>query len=454
MARAVLDHLVEHAALGPDIGPGDFSALLVTELQAKAVRDDVEAHHCLRIHGPREARLHGHGTVILSGLNEGGWPQALSPDPWLSRQMRAAAGLPLPERQIGLAAHDFQQAVAADRVYLTRAKRDAEAETIPSRWLNRMLNLMGGLPDRGGPEALARMRARGAEWLALAQAVARPPRPGAPGGAPLAHPAAAPVPGPAGDGRVAADPRPLCGLCQARAGPARAAAAAPAARRVAARPDPACHRRGAAAQPSHPRHPARGSQDRFLALTDRVLADEVPWPAARAFWSARIARIADRIVADELTRLAEGRPMVVEHRGKVPVADLGITLTAKPDRIDLLTDNRVVVYDYKSGTPPTDAMIRHFDKQLMLEAAMARRGGFDALGPVDVAGLRYIQLGGEGKTHPREHDDLIEAETWDGFVRLLRSYVTGEAGSPRCVRPKARPMRAITITWRGTANGR
>ena len=143
---------------------------------------------------------------------------------------------------------------------------------------------------------------------------------------------------------------------------------------------------------------------------------------------ARIARIADRIVADELTRLAEGRPMVVEHRGKVPVADLGITLTAKPDRIDLLTDNRVVVYDYKSGTPPTDAMIRHFDKQLMLEAAMARRGGFDALGPVDVAGLRYIQLGGEGKTHPREHDDLIEAETWDGFVRLLRSYVTGEAG--------------------------
>ena len=145
MARAVLDHLVEHAALGPDIGPGDFSALLVTELQAKAVRDDVEAHHCLRIHGPREARLHGHGTVILSGLNEGGWPQALSPDPWLSRQMRAAAGLPLPERQIGLAAHDFQQSVAADRVYLTRAKRDAEAETIPSRWLNRMLNLMGCL---------------------------------------------------------------------------------------------------------------------------------------------------------------------------------------------------------------------------------------------------------------------------------------------------------------------
>ncbi|WP_286693464.1 PD-(D/E)XK nuclease family protein, partial [Paracoccus sp. SCN 68-21] len=167
---------------------------------------------------------------------------------------------------------------------------------------------------------------------------------------------------------------------------------------------------------------------RFLALTDQVLADEVPWPAARAFWQARIARIADRIVTDELARLAEGTPMVVENRGRVAIPGMGVTLTAKPDRIDLLTDNRVVVYDYKSGTPPTDAQLRHFDKQLMLEAAMARRGGFDALGPVDVAGLRYIQLGGEGRTHLREHSDQIEGETWDGFIRLLQSYVDGEAG--------------------------
>ncbi|TGN60074.1 double-strand break repair protein AddB, partial [Paracoccus liaowanqingii] len=171
MAQAVLAHLAEHAPLGPEIGPADFSALLVTELQAKALREDVAGHHCLRIRGPREARLYAHGTVILSGLNEGGWPQPLSPDPWLSRQMRAQAGLPLPERQIGLAAHDFQQGIAADRVFLTRARRDAEAETIPSRWLNRMLNLMGGLPDRNGPQALAAMRARGAEWLAMAEAV-------------------------------------------------------------------------------------------------------------------------------------------------------------------------------------------------------------------------------------------------------------------------------------------
>ncbi|MFN4060610.1 MAG: double-strand break repair protein AddB [Paracoccus hibiscisoli] len=428
MARAVLDHLAEHAGLGPDIGPGDFSALLVTELQAKAVREDVAGHHCLHIRGPREARLYAHGTVILSGLNEGGWPQPLSPDPWLSRQMRAAAGLPLPERQIGLAAHDFQQGIAAERVILTRAKRDAEAETIPSRWLNRMLNLMGGLPDRGGPQALAAMRARGAEWLALAEAVARPPAPVAPARRPSPIPPAPLFPDlPVTDvSLLIRDPyavyakrvlglRPLPPL----------------------RPQPDASLRGQTlhaiveallnSRPT-PDTPPEVLKARFLALTDQVLADEVPWPAARAFWQARIARIADRIVTDELARLAEGTPMVVENRGKVALPGMGVTLTAKPDRIDLLTDNRVVVYDYKSGTPPTDAQLRHFDKQLMLEAAMARRGGFDALGPVDVAGLRYIQLGGEGRTHLREHSDQIEEETWDGFIRLLQSYVDGEAG--------------------------
>ena len=120
--------------------------------------------------------------------------------------------------------------------------------------------------------------------------------------------------------------------------------------------------------------------------------------------------------------------MVIENRGRVSVAGFDFTLTARPDRIDLLHDGQVMIYDYKSGKPPSNDQIKHFDKQLMLEAAMARRGGFDALGPVEVAGISYIQLGDEGLTHPRAHDPQIEAETWDGFVRLLAAYLHEEAG--------------------------
>ena len=113
-------------------------------------------------------------VVVMGGLTDGIWPASADPDPWLNRKMRRDAGLLLPERQIGLAAHDFQQAIAADQVILTRATRDAEAETVPSRWLNRLCNLMEGLPDRNGPEALQEMRARGQVLLGWARAMDRP----------------------------------------------------------------------------------------------------------------------------------------------------------------------------------------------------------------------------------------------------------------------------------------
>ena len=75
--------------------------------------------------------------------------------------MRDKAGLLLPERRIGLSAHDFQQAIGAPEVWLTRATRSDDAETVPSRWLNRLTNLLQGLPDQGGPDGPRQICARG-----------------------------------------------------------------------------------------------------------------------------------------------------------------------------------------------------------------------------------------------------------------------------------------------------
>ena len=125
--------------------------------------------------------------VILGGLNEGSWPETPSPDPWLNREMRAKSGLLLPERRIGLAAHDFQQAIGAPTVILSRAIRDAEAQTVPSRWINRLVNLMSGLTTNGGPDSLAAMRARGQALLDMVDLF----------DAPIAQPTPAPRPEPA-----------------------------------------------------------------------------------------------------------------------------------------------------------------------------------------------------------------------------------------------------------------
>src|SRR5438445_683891 len=56
----------------------------------------------------------------------------------MSRQMRQEFGIAVPERAIGIAAHDFTQAIAAPMVALTRAARREGVPTVPSRWLLRL----------------------------------------------------------------------------------------------------------------------------------------------------------------------------------------------------------------------------------------------------------------------------------------------------------------------------
>lgn len=425
--QAVLDHLALHAGHGPQMTARDFARLLADLLQGQAVRADAAAHPLVRIRGPREARTEAQGLVILGGLNEGGWPQALDPDPWLSRPMRRQAGLTLPERRIGLAAHDFQISVAAPKVVLSRAHRSDESETIPSRWLNRLVNLMNGLPAQGGPAALAAMRARGQVWLDRAAAIA----------APRAQDTAPPCPRPS--------PRPPAPAIRELSVTAVAqlirdpyAIYARHVLRLRAL-DPLCPQPDAAERGNvlhaiiqsflsptpQPHEGPEALHARLLEAADRVLAEQVPWPSVRMFWRARIAGIAGRLVREEHERLQEGQPLVVERQYRLAVDGLDFTLTAKPDRIDRLGDGSAVIYDYKSGTPPTRPQILSFDKQLPLEAAMAERGAFGQ--KMKVADLRYIRLGGEGETTPRGWDDEMQ-QTWDQFVTLISAYLRGEHG--------------------------
>ncbi len=77
----------------------------------------------LHIFGQLEARLTESDRIILGGLVEGVWPPAPRVDPWLSRPMRHELGLDLPERRIGLSAHDFAQLLGHDDVILTHAAK-------------------------------------------------------------------------------------------------------------------------------------------------------------------------------------------------------------------------------------------------------------------------------------------------------------------------------------------
>ena len=122
-----------------------------------------------RIHiwGTLEARLQTVDCLILGGLDEAVWPAEVRTDPFLSRAMRAAIGLPPPERRIGLAAHDFVEGMGAARVVVTRAEKRGGAPTVESRWLQRLRALVG-------EDAAKAIAVRGARYVDLARRIDKP----------------------------------------------------------------------------------------------------------------------------------------------------------------------------------------------------------------------------------------------------------------------------------------
>ncbi|WP_108483772.1 double-strand break repair protein AddB [Oceaniglobus ichthyenteri] len=419
---------------GGDMGPRDYQALFLTVITGE-VREPVQAHPNIMIWGTLEARVQGADLVILGGLNDGVWPEMPAPDPWLNRRMRQQAGLLLPERRTGLSAHDFQQAVAGGEVILTRALRDAEAETVVSRWVNRLTNLLAGLPGTDGPKALTDMRARGQKWLALADHIEAD--------IPTIRQAPRPAPRPPVKYRpkqlsvtqiktLIRDPyaiyarhvlrlRPLDPLRQLPDAPLRGTV---------------LHQvfEDFVRQNINPAAPE--ARNRLLQLAHDTLTAEVPWPTARRIWTAKLERVVDWFLAGEVERRQTATPIIsmLEGTGALHLGDVEFTLTGKADRFDLRHDGRLVIYDYKTGTPPKPAEMKYFDKQLLLEAAMAETGAFKGLDKMPVAEVAYIGLGTspELRAYPlRDADakDVLDPdETLADLRKLLATFGQHQQG--------------------------
>lgn len=144
-ARLIFAGLLENEIPDLAIGLEDYPDFYRSLVSGEVVRSRVPVHPRISIWGPFEARLQQPDVVILGGLNEGSWPEAAEPGPWLNRPMRQTLGLPQPEERIGYSCHDFSSLLGANEVYLTRALKVDGAPTVPSRWLMRIKALVQGM---------------------------------------------------------------------------------------------------------------------------------------------------------------------------------------------------------------------------------------------------------------------------------------------------------------------
>jgi ATP-dependent helicase/nuclease subunit B len=341
--------------------------------------------------------------------------------------MRAALGFPPPEQQTGLSAHDFVQLLGGRDVVLTRADRSGGAPTVESRFLSRLRALIG-------PAESAAMAARGSRYVGLARLVdQRPTEPRFP----------------------RPDPRPP----------------------LAARPktlsvteierwirDPyaiyARHVLGLAPLPEFGERPDFGDRGSVVhaALAGFVRDWDGPWdetavealveagrtsfreleafPEVHALWWPRFEAAARWLVPEfEAARGDVRRFAEVTGRWVVLPGEDGFVLRGRADRIDLLDDERLSIVDFKTGSAPSDKQIAAGETpQLALEAAIARRDGFDTVPAGEAAELVHVVLRGvigknevrrfagySSKTVLKSLPDVV-AETEERLVELVEAY--------------------------------
>ena len=379
--------LIDAAADFPALPGRHYPALFEALASGTVVRPAYGRHPRLAIWGLMEARLQQADLLVLGGLNEGTWPGPAAYDPWMSRQMRREFGIALPERAIGIAAHDFAQGLGAPSVALTRAARREGVPTVPSRWLLRLDTVLRaiGLDGALGPDP---------EIAAAVDLRDQPTQ---------RRPAPVPEPRPP----LAARPRRLSvtqietwirdpyaiyarhilrlkALDELDQDPGRAdlGIAVHAALREFVKRYPSI-------LPLFP-------EDELLAIGRECFGAILSRPGVWAFWWPRFERIARWFVAEERARRTDIVERVAECVGSLQVAARAgpFTIVAVADRIDRLRSGELLLIDYKTGTLPSKREIEEaVAVQLPLEGAIARDGSFGGLSGVPAA-LEYWRLSG------------------------------------------------------------
>ncbi len=407
----------------PPLSLDRFPAVLHELMATVTVRPAYGLHPRLSIWGLIEARQQRADLMILGSLNEGTWPPLPGEEPWMSPGMRKEFGLPPREARIGLAAQDFVLAAAGPNVLLTRALRIEGAPTVQARWLSRLDAVLAG-------SSLSLPAGPGRVWRGWAEALDDPGR-------------YAPWPRPAPCPPLAARPRRLSvtrietwmrdpyALYAHQILRLRALDALDS--------DPGAAERGQfvhhaldAFVKAFPASLPGDAREQLLAAGREAFGEALRYPSVAAFWWPRFERIADWFLGFEQERRQAGaRPLATEIHGEIAFESGGrlFKLTAEADRIDRLPNGQLAIIDYKTGKPPTPAVITlGIAPQLPLEGVMARRGGFTGIAPGEIGELRFLQLSGgnpAGNSTNAVDDGLLNATidaAWDGLLQLIAAF--------------------------------
>jgi ATP-dependent helicase/nuclease subunit B len=390
LASGFDDLLSEQKPSGLMVALPDYPDVFQTAFADRAVRRPERPGAQLHIYGPLESRLMQADRVIVGGLIEGVWPPTPRIDPWLSRPMRHELGLDLPERRIGLSAHDFAQLLGAEDVILSHSAKAGGAPAVASRFLHRLEAVAGDERWKAAKQA-------GENYLRFAHALDQPER---------VQPIAQPEP------RPPRATRPLKLSVTAIEDWLRDPYTIYAKYILKLEALDPVDMPLSAADRGSAIHDALGEftkeyadrlpDDPALVLKqigEKYFAPLMERPEARALWWPRFQRIATWFADWEIARRGYIERIEAEIRGEIPIRldhERTFILSARADRIERRNDGSFAILDYKTGQPPTGKQVRMgLSPQLTLEAAILREGGFEGIpAGASVSELVYVRLSG------------------------------------------------------------
>ena len=379
----------------------DYADVFQTAFSDRAVRRRDKPGTGLQIYGPLESRLMQADRIIIGGLIEGVWPAAPRIDPWLSRPMRHELGLDLPERRIGLSAHDFAQLLGGDEVILTHSAKAGGAPAVASRFLHRL--------EAVASDELWKAAVRAGEtYVQFAAALDQPDE---------VKPIKQPEPRPPSATRplkmsVTAiedwlrDPYTIYAkyILQLDAlDPVDMPLSA-------ADRGSAIHDAIGEFTETYAKHLPDDPTRVLRVIGEKHFAPLMERPEARALWWPRFQRIAQWFGEWETARRDTIEAIMAETRGEISIRldnERSFRLSARADRIERRQGGSYAILDYKTGQPPTGKQVRMgLSPQLTLEAAILREGGFpDIDAGASVSQLVYVRLSGN---NPPGEERILE----------------------------------------------
>lgn len=411
----LLGALMREGAALPNVTPRQFADLLERLMSGETLRSGGATHPRLRILGAIEARLVRADRLVVAGLEEGVWPGGAPLDPFLSRPMREALGLPSPERRIGLAAHDFAQAASAPEVVLLHTERRDGAPSVRSRWLWRLETLAKGAEVEipGRPDVLSWARTLDAPdgYEPFKRPAPRPP---------VAH-----RPREMAVTRIETltrDPYAVWARDILRLYPIDRPDAAADARARGTAIHAAFERFAETYPDALPDDAAAAFAGFYMAalikagMPHEALAREAALASEAAAWVAEIER-----------ERRDGRRILVERKGAhtIQTPAGAFTVTARADRIEVTADGYGHILDYKTGKAPSKKEVQAgFSPQLTLTAAILKAGGFPGLGSLAPGDLTYLEVTGRKPAGRVETRATAGDESAEAAARALQGLDT------------------------------